>query len=35
MWQWINDNFMIWVIILLVVLGGLIFLYLRMRKSDE
>ncbi len=35
MWDWIQDNFLIWVIIMVLLLAGLVFVLLMVRKNQE
>lgn len=35
MWEWIQDNFWIWTLVMVVMLGGLIAVLLMVRKNQE
>lgn len=35
MWDWIQENFWIWTIVMVVLLGGLVAVLLMVRKNQE
>lgn len=35
MWDWIQDNFLLWTIIMVVLLAGLVFVLMMVRKNQE
>lgn len=35
MWDWIQNNFMIWTIIMVLLLAGLVFVLIMVRKNQE